>query len=307
MPKRIIYRDEENPYDYVVQSSTKTEFRDEEKLPESTVNKVVEAGVLPTNNADILGGIVQARFGENIMGGGSGENQVNNNGYVSDVKARRIIAPSNFTAGEALSLGDALYFKALDSKVYKTDTDADESTYNFIGFAKASYDNGTTTVQVITGGIVEKTAWGLTAGTWYYLSATGGAVNSTPAARALEVGIALSATELLIIQRKPRRYSGSVTLIGTATSTITCGFYPTVVYIFMQSTNNAAWSNGFGDPVNNQCVYSNGTGAGRNTSNAWINETHSGIVDTFSSTGFRLNQTGTGANYTLNLIYLALG
>ena len=307
MARRIFWKDETNPYDYIPQKSTPTEYRDEEKIPEATVNKMVEAGVSPINNADILGGIVSARFGENILGGGVGENQVDNNGYVSDVKARRIIAPSNFTAGEALTAGDTIYFKASDGFVYKADADADESTYNFIGFSKIDYSSGATTVQVITGGIVEKTAWGLTAGSWYYISGTAGAISATPGTRTLEVGIALSTTELLIVQRKPRRYSGSVTLIGTATSTITCGFFPTAVYIFMQSANNAAWSNGFGDPINNQCVYSNATGAGRNTSNAWLNETHSGIVDTFTATTFRLNQTGGGANYTLNLIYLALG
>lgn len=257
----------------------------------------------------VAGATVGATLGVNVSGGGTDDNQISNAGVVTNVKAQHVIAPSDFTAGENLTAGDALYFKASDGKVWKTDADADESTYNFIGFARATYSSGAIDVQVITGGIIIKSAWGLTAGTWYFLSGTAGAVNATPGTRTLEVGIAISTTELLIIQRKPRRFSGNVSLVGTATSVITCGFRATMVLIFMNSVSNSAWSNGVGDSINNQCNFENSAdGVGNSTTKAWSQQDHTGVVDNFTATTFRLNQTkAAGGDFTQTILYIALG
>ena len=47
MPKRKFYKDETNPYDYIPENSTPTEFRDEEKSAETSVPEFVGAGNVP--------------------------------------------------------------------------------------------------------------------------------------------------------------------------------------------------------------------------------------------------------------------
>lgn len=265
----------------------------------------------PDNNAT-----VGAILGTNVSGGGTTDNKINNDGIITNLKAQYIIAPSDFTAGEDLTAGDAVYFKVSDGKIWKADTDADESTYNFLGFARDGYTAEDTDVQIITGGIITKAGWGLTAGTWYYLSGTAGAVSSTPGTRMLEVGVAISTTELLIVLRKPRQKSGNTSLTGTDTETVTIGFRPALVIVYSQVGRLVGY--GSGDSANNQCAYSNALDnsaeTGVDTSHAWVAEvgqstSFAGIVDTFTATTFRLNQTktGIGADITINLIWVAIG
>ncbi len=106
----------------------------------------------------------------------------------------------DLTYGETLAVNNAVYLKATDGKVYKTDADySDERTQNFVGFAKEAGD-AEDVKKVQTGGKVEEFS-GLTAGSYYYVSATAGEITlSKPTAPAI-VGLALSATELLIIRK----------------------------------------------------------------------------------------------------------
>ena len=64
-------------------------------------------GNKPDNNATV-GAIIVT----NLSGGGTTDNMIGNDGIITNLKAQHIIAPSNFTAGEALTAGDAAYFKA---------------------------------------------------------------------------------------------------------------------------------------------------------------------------------------------------
>lgn len=103
----------------------------------------------------------------------------------------------DFTYGETIAVNDALYLKASDGKVYKTDADFnDERIHNFIGFAKeAGALNDVKKVQI--GGKVSGFS-GLTPGVKYYLSNTPGVISSVPGTYVKKIGLAVSATELLI-------------------------------------------------------------------------------------------------------------
>ena len=105
----------------------------------------------------------------------------------------------SFTYGETIAVNDALYLKASDGKVYKTSASYnDERIYNFIGFAKeAGALNDVKKVQI--GGKVEGFS-GLTIGSFYYLSNTAGAVETAEGTYRKIIGLAISATELVIVK-----------------------------------------------------------------------------------------------------------
>lgn len=72
---------------------------------------------------------------------------------------------------------------------------------NFIGFAPSTISSGSTG-SVVTGGVVTGLS-GLTPGVTYYLSDTAGAISSSAGSNSRKVGIALSATSLLIKYDNP--------------------------------------------------------------------------------------------------------
>ncbi|GAI48451.1 unnamed protein product, partial [marine sediment metagenome] len=91
----------------------------------------------------------------------------------------------------------ALYLKASDQKVYKTDADFDdERIHSFVGFAKESGVLNDVKQVWVSGKATGMS--GLTPGSKYYLSGTPGAISVTPGAYKKHVGIAVSATELFI-------------------------------------------------------------------------------------------------------------
>lgn len=103
-----------------------------------------------------------------------------------------------FTYGEVIAAGDALYLKAADSKVYKADADNVSEVDAFVGFAKdAGVANDTK--HIITPGKVITGLSSLTAGSKYYLSNTAGAISTTAGTRPIVVGVAISTTALLIL------------------------------------------------------------------------------------------------------------
>jgi hypothetical protein len=96
----------------------------------------------------------------------------------------------SFTAGEAISAGDAVALNLSDNKIYKASASAWAYRLNFIGFAIdsiASGDSGLVNIQPI---VTEKT--GLTSGSMYYLSDTQGAISTSAGTIARKIGRALS-------------------------------------------------------------------------------------------------------------------
>ena len=103
----------------------------------------------------------------------------------------------NYTAGENISAGEAVYLKASDGYVWKADADAAESLDNFIGIAIETKTTGQT-IAIQTEGLVTGLS-GLTAGTYYYVSGTTGGLSATISP--VKIGIAITTTSLLLIKQ----------------------------------------------------------------------------------------------------------
>lgn len=102
-----------------------------------------------------------------------------------------------FTAGENITIRDALYLKASDGKVYKADASySDERSASFIGFATET-KSASGTLEVDIAGIMSGFS-GLSEGSEYYLSNSAGGIGTTAGDNEKIVGIAVSATEILI-------------------------------------------------------------------------------------------------------------
>lgn len=121
----------------------------------------------------------------------------------------------------------------------------------------------------------------------------------------IQVGVAISSTELLI--SKDIKYlhtayqDGSVG--GTFTTVVNCGFKPKLVRVHALSglyqTHSA--SHGASDGVNNKCVYMRNDGKNVSTSYAWeVNENNVGYYNrgtiAFTETGFIYSATVSGSN-----------
>lgn len=219
----------------------------------------------------------------------------------------------NFTTGAAYSLGDALYLKSSDGKVYAADSDAAESSHGFIGFATEASTGAGQTKEVVVAGVVTGLS-GLTMGSTYYTQATAGAIGTTPGTFIKSVGKALSATELLIM-KTTNTATGTLQLAGTTTSTITCGFRVKLVVIYATATGAAptGFSWGQSDGVGNRCIFEPYTEGGQlYDTQAWrVHKTvtpdlATGVVDTITETTFRLNQTQSGT-ITSDLNWVAYG
>lgn len=155
---------------------------------------------------------------------------------------------SSFTAGEAIDASttpQTVYLKASDGKVYKTDSDADESTFKFLGIVGNSQNvalDGTALVQ--TSGVVAGFT-GLTAGDRQYISATAGALTTTPVNnQSVEIAVAVSTTEVLIVPstQGSRHFVGSDSVAsgsGDVTNTQTIGFRPqTIIFLVTAADAN---------------------------------------------------------------------
>lgn len=103
----------------------------------------------------------------------------------------------NYTAGEALTLGNLVSFQS-DGKVYKAQADGTYSEANVLGIAQASVALNATVPILVMGRDANQAA--LTAGTVYYLSATAGTITATPPSTAghtvVKVGVATSTTSI---------------------------------------------------------------------------------------------------------------
>lgn len=202
------------------------------------------------------------------------------------------------TSGEAITAGQALYIKASDGKLYKTDADLGESTFSFIGFAVTTVAGADLTVYYVTPGRIVTGLSSLTAGSYYFLSNTAGAVATSPGTNTARVGIAISATCLQVL--KPKFFaSGQFLPSGAAdgsTSAAVIGFYPSVIRLqaaFSSATRNT--SIGLGD--GGQCMHSTDNGLWQTQPYAYYMDDVGGgngwrgAITTRNSTGFIITHT----------------
>jgi hypothetical protein len=110
-------------------------------------------------------------------------------------------------AGAALAAGDVVYLKSADGKWYDAKADAAATSGPvLIGICPAAISSGSTGTILIDG-VMEKTGWGLTAGSAYYVSpATAGAITATA----------------------PSTSGQQVRVVGHALSTVDLYFHPSV-------------------------------------------------------------------------------
>lgn len=130
------------------------------------------------------------------------------------------------TSGEAIAIGNALYLKASDGKLWKGDADADESTYAFVGVALSAAVGADETVRYAKPGGIVTGLSGLTINQALFISSTAGALSSSPhATRFARVARALSTTSLLVEAPKFVRYgTQAVTSATTYPIVSTCAF-----------------------------------------------------------------------------------
>ena len=149
---------------------------------------------------------------------------------------------------DASSVPQAAYVRNADGDIMKAIADADtEVVHGFVGFVGNSQnlaDNAA--VIVITGGVVSGFS-GLTIGSEYYIDAsTAGTITATsPSSRARMIGIAISATELLIWHNDMKLAEGSDSVadnFGDVTNTITIGFRPKVIITRIRGTSSTTAS-----------------------------------------------------------------
>lgn len=270
--------------------------------------KNTSAGAGDANKVPVLNasGVLDTSFLPDPLSRTANQLQITSDADSSDDAVRRSYLRTELntfgwdaTSGEAIAGGDWVYLKASDGKVWKTDADADESTYSVVGVALTSVGAADLTVRVARPGAVVTGLSGLTAGSYYYLSGTAGAIANAPhATRIAKVAQALSTTSLRVIEPKFIRF-GTQSITSATTFVQTTGFYPADVRIFTGVANGAGTERQIistGDGFN-RCAFSNNQASGQTTSatQAWrlVDNTptvHSaGTVSAFSQTGFTLS------------------
>lgn len=132
------------------------------------------------------------------------------------------------TAGETITAGQAVYLKNSDTRYWLADADGDESTFSFAGIAASSSTAGNP-ISVWPPGAVATGLSGLTAGSYYFISATAGGLATAPGARIARIGHALSTTTMRVIEPKFVRYLSATGDRDTVNQTLTVGFYPAVI------------------------------------------------------------------------------
>lgn len=309
---------------------------DVNKVPVLNASGQIAAGFIADTSTTVAGKSELATTAETAAGtatGGSGSPLVPaNSSFIGtssgSADANKVpvlgsagVLPAGFmyitgASGEAITAGQGVYLKASDSKFYKSQGTADESTFSFIGVAVDAAAGADTTIRIAPPGSVFTTT-GLTAGAYYFVSDTAGTLATTPGTRFARVGFALSTTRLLVVTPKYIA-KGTFTVSATGDTTVTTGFYPAHVQIRAGVDSGGAVFGQFsiGDD-SNKCVRSVFGTAGSNCdavdgSNAASlrdpggpTTILAGTVSAKSSTGFTFT-TGTysagGGNYTNHTI-----
>lgn len=101
---------------------------------------------------------------------------------------------------DGTSTPQACYIKASDSKVWRCDSDAAESSFAFIGFTKENIAANAVGV-VIFAGIVDGFS-GLTVGADYHTNATAGAIGTAPGTFSYKIARALTTAKIMIEKGK---------------------------------------------------------------------------------------------------------
>lgn len=233
-------------------------------------------------------------------------------------------ATSTLTGGETLTgatLPVPVYQNKTDNEIYACDAN-DTAKLKFIGFLTSNTSDGTANASVQMSGIVSGFT-GLDEGEKYYVQDTVGTIGTTPGTTEVLVGIAISTTQL-IIQKGKRYASGSASITGTDTSTVTVGFRVNKVTILTGSDDSTYNDMSVGYYVNGTNMstymyYNDSTGnasmmaTASSTSVAWDGYRGSsrqyGVVDTITDTTFRLNQTwnSTSSSWANNIRWIAEG
>ena len=216
------------------------------------------------------------------------------------------------TAGETINgatLPVPIYQNTTDNEVYACDGN-DTAKLNFIGFAVSNSTNGNS-IDTILGGIVGGFS-GLDEGEEYYVQDAVGTIGKTPGTYNILVGIAISATEILIIKNK-RVAIGSGSFSATGNVVVTTGFAPKsiiIVAVGVRSTGGGSTSNGKAISTSSQhCLEFGLTGgdvnairSGKIVSLSNLNLTSRIIeasITVISQTGFTINvslYTAVGSN-----------
>ena len=217
----------------------------------------------------------------------------------------------NYTAGENINASvtpQAVYLKQSDGRVYKLSaTTASETLYAFIGFAILGQNITTgNTIKIQTNGQVSGFS-GLTTSTLYYGTNTAGTVSSTAGTISYKIARAISSDKLLIEKGK-KIVSGNASFNASGSTVITTGFKPSVVKINAvgaPSLSMGGWSVNGG----NNTVYNYNDSITDSNNSAWYiglpANTHIGMVNTITDTGFTLTNTKTGAPSDVIIFYIA--
>lgn len=148
-----------------------------------------------------------------------------NKGYVDSSIA---YGTATGTAGAPITAGQAVYI-GTTSTLFQTNTGANSSTFQFVGFAL----NTTGTGSVVTyspPGHINCAQTGLSAGYSYYLNGTLGQIDTTGTTRFARVGRAINANCMQVV---PPKYisRGTIDIGATGAVTTTLGFYPAHIEI----------------------------------------------------------------------------
>lgn len=164
-----------------------------------------------------------------MAGGGDLGTPSSSNKFVTQTYASR--GRDSLLAGETISgatLPVPVYQDPSDNEFYACDANV-STKYKFVGFAVSNGTNGSA-LTVVFNGIVGGFT-GLTEGAAYYVQDTAGTIGTTPGSQYIQVGRAISETELLI-QKAPLRATGAVDLgsvTASGSTAITTNFRPRVI------------------------------------------------------------------------------
>ena len=199
------------------------------------------------------------------------------------------------TAGETISVGNALYVKASDGNLYNAQSNADEKTFSFVGIAQSAASAAGVVIYSRPGGIATGLS-GLTAGSIYFLTDSAGVIGTSPGTRFAKIGQALSTTTLQVQQPK-FIVSGTQSISSATTFAQTTGFYPARISCWCADSSGATLCSTNGDASNNCLAVAASTSynPGVGTYAFYFQDgggVTKGSITTLTATGFTLSCSG---------------
>lgn len=230
---------------------------------------------------------------------------------------------SDVNAGETINgatLPVPVYQDTSDNELYACAA-TPYTKIKFLGFVVNNTSNGNS-AELVSSGIVSGFT-GLAEGEPYYVQNTSGTIGTAVGSTAILCGIAISQTQLVILKGK-RYASGIDSFASSTTATKNIGFRPILVLIHAALNKSvgasglasASWGCYNHQDAGNTCTWTfaeaTQAGGGRQTSVAWYVKTAAGsqitgVVDTVTANGFRLNNTDDGAGQTAYVHWEAFG